>query len=475
MLVKLGALPFWEIPMKRFIWLLTLINGSLWLTTATAANEYPDFTRLIAENKSAVVSINASGERQISNSESLPIPEDSPFYDYYRRFFEEEEPGMPRRRRPLSSVGSGFVISPDGYILTNSHVIEDTGNIVVGLDDRTELPATIIGSDPRTDVARIKVDAQNLPTVKVGDPDKLVVGQWVLAIGSPFGFNYTATQGIISGLGRSLPSGNYVPFIQTDAAVNPGNSGGPLFNLAGEVIGINSQIYSRTGGYQGVSFAIPIDVAIDVADQLRVSGKVSRGWLGVLIQEVSADLAESFGLHRPQGALIGQVMADSPAQKAGLKAGDIIVAFNGQSVGLSSELPPLVGRVRPGKTAMVTVIRDGEEKVIPVDIEELPADPEQRQASTGLPAQNRLKITVEELTPEQKQITDGVVVKDMEAGPASEAGIEPGDIIVRLNNEKISDVAQFEELIQDLPADKPLPVLIQRDNGALFLALTLSE
>lgn len=463
--------------MRRCIWqLLFIISCSfLFNSTVLATTQYPDFTRLIADNKSAVVSINASGESQTRDLESSPIPEDSPFYDYFKRFFEEEEPNLPRRRRPLSSVGSGFIISADGYILTNSHVIEDTGTIVVGLSDRTELPAEIIGTDPRTDVALIKVEADNLPIVKIGDPNRLIVGQWVLAIGSPFGFNYTATQGIISGLGRSLPNGNYVPFIQTDAAVNPGNSGGPLFNLDGEVIGINSQIYSRTGGYQGVSFAIPIDVATDVAEQLRLTGKVARGWLGVLIQEVTSDLATSFGLDKPRGALIGQIMTDSPAQKADLKAGDIIVAFNGQGVDISSELPPMVGRIRPGETATITIIRDGEQKTVAVEIEELPVDPGQHQATLEPSVSNRLKMTVAELSAEQQQQTNGVVVKEIIAGPAADAGIEKGDIIVRLNNEKITDVEQFEELVQSLPVGKPLPVLVQRDDGALFLALVLPE
>ena len=437
---------------------------------------YPDFTRLIKNNKATVVSINASGERSARGPESLPIPEDSPFYDYFKRFFDENEPNQtPRRQRPLSSVGSGFIISTDGYILTNAHVIEGTDNIVVGLSDRSELPARVIGTDPRTDVALLKVAAANLPAVKIGDPDTLIEGQWVLAIGSPFGFNYTMTQGIISGLGRSLPNGNYVPFIQTDAAVNPGNSGGPLFNLSGEVIGINSQIYSRTGGYQGVSFAIPIDVAMDVAEQLKTSGKVARGWLGVLIQEVTSELADSFGLDKPRGALIGQVIAASPAQKAGLEAGDIIIAFNDRAIDVSSELPPMVGRVRPGEIARVTIIREKQEQTVSVTIEELPEDP--RQANTPPPPSptdsNRLSITVAALPAEQQQTLQGVVVESVEPGPAADAGIQAGDIIMNLNNEKITDVAQFISIVKELPAGKPLPVLIQRDNGALFLALTL--
>jgi serine protease Do len=329
-----------------------------------------------------------------------------------------------------------------------------------------------MGTDPRSDIALLKVEANNLPTIKIGDPSKLKVGQWVLAIGSPFGFDYTATQGIISSLGRNLPSGGYVSFIQTDAAVNPGNSGGPLFNLNGEVIGVNSQIYTRSGGYQGVSFAIPIDVAMDVAEQLKTTGRVSRGWLGVMIQEVTSELAESFGLDKPKGALVGQVLVDSPAQAAGLAAGDIIVAFNDQPVGTSRELPPMVGRIRPGKEATVTVIRDGKEQILAVTIEELPDDL-QKRAYLGA-AGNRLKLKVSDLPAELRSETKGVSVNEVEEnGPASRAGIQPGDIIVRLNNKEITDTNQFEALVKELPAGKPLPVLVQRGEGALFLALTI--
>ena len=453
---------------------LALAITSLFLSASLQAADYPDFKRLIAQNKAAVVSIKASGERQEASARIPQIPQDSPFYDYFKRFFDEDESTPRRRRQPASSVGSGFIISPDGYILTNAHVIEDTASVIVGLSDRSELSARIVGTDPRTDVALLKVDADDLPSVKIGNPRQLIVGEWVLAIGSPFGFNYTATQGIISGLGRSLPSGNYVPYIQTDAAVNPGNSGGPLFNLAGEVIGVNSQIYSRTGGYQGVSFAIPIDVAIDVADQLKVSGTVARGWLGVLIQEVTSELALSYGLDKPQGALVGQVMPDSPAAKAGLRSNDVILAFNDQTVGFSSELPPLVGRVRPGKTATVTIIRDGQQQLIEVKIEQLPDNPRQNQAATDRSVSNRLNITVGELSEEQqKNFDQGVVVQTIEAGPASEAGLEPGDIILSLNNEKILNVKQFSEIMNRLPTGKPLQLLVQRGDAAMFLALTL--
>ncbi|MFO1352616.1 MAG: DegQ family serine endoprotease [Gammaproteobacteria bacterium] len=461
--------------MNSSLFRATALGVWLWsVATLASAADYPDFTQLISQNSAAVVSINASGERVLKGPESLPIPEDSPFYDYFKRFFEDEQP-KPRDNPPLASVGSGFIISDDGYVLTNAHVVEDNDNIVVGLNDRTELPAKVVGSDPRTDIALLKVESRNLPTVKIGDPHQLKVGQWVLAIGSPFGFDHTATQGIISGLGRNLPSGNYVPFIQTDAAVNPGNSGGPLFNLNGEVIGINSQIYSRTGGYQGVSFAIPIDVAIDVADQIKATGKVARGWLGVLIQEVTADLAKSFGLDKPRGALVGQVMADSPAQKAGLKAGDIIVAFNGQAIVSSGELPPLVGRLRPGNKADVNVVRDGKEQTFTITIEELPDNPKQARAAAEPPAPNRLQLKVGELPADKKNDTKGVLVEEVGDGAAAAAGIQKGDVIVRLNNQDVVSVEQFNKLVNELPTGKPLPILVERDAGALFLALTIPE
>ena len=356
-------------------------------------------------------------------------------------------------------------------------MVDQTDSIVVGLSDRTELSAQLIGKDKRSDIAVLKIKSDgNLPTVKFGDAHKIKVGQWVLAIGSPFGFERTATQGIISALGRNLPSDNYVPFIQTDAAVNPGNSGGPLFNLDGEVIGVNSQIYSRSGGYQGVSFAIPIDVAMEVVDQLKTGGKVTRGWLGVLIQEMTPELAQSFGLDKPRGALIGQVMAEGPAQGAGVKVGDIIVAFNGQPVLHSTDLPLMVARTRPGTTIPLTVIRDGKEQTLNVQITQLPDEVKMQQAAVESPASNRLGLAVAELPAEKrKQGASGLLVKDVDEGPAARAGIRPGDIIARINNVDVNEVSQFADLIKDLPAGRPIPVLVRRDNGAIFLALTIPE
>lgn len=442
-------------------------------STPLQAAEYPNFVDLIEQYGSAVVSINARGtSRQRRLDDENPFPEGSPFHDYFRRFFDEQTP----RRRPSRAVGSGFIISADGYVLTNAHVVADSEEIIVTLDDRRELEATLIGTDVRSDVALLKVEADNLPTVKIGDSSTLKVGQWVLAIGSPFGLNYTATQGIVSGLSRRLPGGNYVPFIQTDAAVNPGNSGGPLFNLDGEVIGINSQIYSHTGGYQGVSFAIPIEVAMDVSSQLRTSGRVVRGWLGVLIQEVTNELAQSFGLDRPRGALISQVLGNSPALKSGLQTGDIIVAFNDIPIESSRDLPPLVAQVRPGKTAIVSIIREDRELELEVTIEELPENIQRRAGSAPQPEVNRLKITVEALSEEQKNDDiQGVLIKEIEPGPAAEAGLQAGDIIQRIDNQAISSVAEFERVVSELPIDKPVPVLVRRDEGSIFMALKLPE
>jgi len=461
--------------LKTSLWPVAAL-GLLWGALAQAA-EYPDFVTLVEQYSPAVVSIQTKAEAKQKDQWGRghpPIPENSPFHDYFKKFFDQM-PDLPMP--PRSSVGSGFIISADGYIVTNAHVVDEVDSIVVGLSDRSELPAQVVGKDSRSDIALLKVKSEAvLPAVKIGDASKAKVGQWVLAIGSPFGFERTATQGIISALGRSLPSDNYVPFIQTDAAVNPGNSGGPLFNLNGEVIGVNSQIYSRSGGYQGVSFAIPIDVAMEVVDQLKAGGKVARGWLGVMIQEVTPELAQSFGLDKPRGALVGQVLADGPAQKAGIKAGDIIIAFNNQPVRTSSDLPLMVGRTRPGASPPLTVIRDGKEQTLTIQIAELPEDTKLQQAIAEPPSSNRLGLMVAELPAgKRKPGEQGVLVKDVDEGPAASAGIRPGDIITRINNVEVADTDQFADLVKQLPVGRPIPVLIKRDNGSLFLALTIPD
>ena len=450
----------------------------------THAQILPDFTPIIEKNSVAVVNISTTlkqAERP-QRRQSIPnIPKDSPFYDFFRRFFDE----MPEGTQPYSertSLGSGFIISQEGYIITNNHVIADADEIIVRFNDRREFVAQIVGTDYRSDIAVLKIDAENLPVLKLGDSSKLRVGKWVLAIGSPFGFDYSVTQGIISAIGRSLPSDNYVPFIQTDVAINPGNSGGPLFNLAGEVIGVNSQIYSRNGGYMGLSFAVPINVVTNVYKQIREKGSVSRGWLGVIIQDVTRDLAESFGMDIPRGALIARVLPDSPAEKYNLAVGDIITKFNNTEVRSSSQLPPIVGDAKIGSKVPVEVIRDSKLKSIDIVLEELPEDMKLAGIETGQgekSTSNLLNITVADPTDEQRQqlqIEDhGVLVQSLEQGPARSAGIRQGDVILLLNNEKVRNVKQFNQIVKDLPKDKSIPILIQRRGNPIFLAFKMSD
>jgi serine protease Do len=405
--------------------------------------------------------------------------------EFFRRFFGPDGRGGPQgpdggspfgQRR---SLGSGFIISSDGYILTNNHVVEDADEIVVRMNDRRELVATVVGADPRSDLALLKVNGENLPIVKLGHSSTLKVGEWVLAIGSPFGFDYSVTAGIVSAIGRSLPTENnenYVPFIQTDVAINPGNSGGPLFNLDGEVIGINSQIYTRSGGFMGVSFAIPVDTAIDVVDQLKAHGKVARGWLGVVIQEVSRDLAESFGLEKPSGALVSRVMEGGPAAKAGLREGDVILEFNGSHIDLSADLPHFVGRARPGSEAQLVIVRNGKRETRNVVVGEL-ADLNDGQLAGAppgaTPVPSRIGVVVEALPDPVQQragVDHGVRVVES-SGPAAEAGIREGDIITRLNNQEIDSPATFAKVVEALTAGRSVPVLIVRGQSPTFLAL----
>ncbi len=381
---------------------------------AAQAADLPDFTQLVEQASPAVVNISTTQKlpdrkvnQQMPDLEGLP--------PMLREFFErgmppqQRSPGGGGRQREAQSLGSGFIISPDGYILTNNHVIADADEILVRLADRSEMKAKLIGTDPRSDVALLKIEGKDLPVLKLGKSQDLKAGQWVVAIGSPFGFDHTVTQGIVSAVGRSLPNENYVPFIQTDVPINPGNSGGPLFNLNGEVVGINSQIYTRSGGFMGVSFAIPIDVAMDVSNQLKSGGKVSRGWLGVVIQEVNKDLAESFGLDKPAGALVAQIQDDGPAAKGGLQVGDVILSMNGQPIVMSADLPHLVGALKAGAKANLEVIREGKRKnveltvgAIPDEDKELDALPKSGAESTS----NRLGVSVGELTAEQKKTYD---------------------------------------------------------------------
>ncbi|MCP3688154.1 MAG: DegQ family serine endoprotease [Gammaproteobacteria bacterium] len=448
---------------------------------ATSQASLPDFTRIVESAKDSVVNISTKTKARKSKADkgdSMPeLPEDSPFGELFDKFFKNPDE-FDGRRREGQSLGSGFIISRDGYILTNHHVIDGADEVIVRMANREEYVARIIGSDKASDIAVLKVDASGLQALKFGDSDDLKVGEWVLAIGSPFGFDHSVTAGIVSAKGRPLPNDNYVPFIQTDVAINPGNSGGPLFNLDGEVVGINSQIYSRTGGFMGLSFAIPIEMAVDVANQIKETGHVSRGWLGVLIQEVTRELAESFGMKNPHGALVLKVLEESPAEEAGLRVGDVIVEFNGKKVMRSSSLPPLVGRSSVGKKSNVTVIRDKKRKNIKVTIAELPTSVKQasfnpeddtpKQSSAMGMSVNPLSDTARK----KLKISSGVQVVEVEdTGAARDAGIQKGDIITMIDNQEISSIDEFEEITDDLKPGKSVALLVQRRSGPVFLAI----
>jgi serine protease Do len=441
----------------------------------------PDFTGMVESNGPAVVNIGTT--RSVSNGPAFPPGLDGPerelFEEFLRRFFGEGAPGGEAPEQfDSTSLGSGFIISRDGFIITNHHVVAEADEIVVKLNDRRELKAELIGSDPRSDIALLKVEADNLPVLRLGSAQDLKVGEWVLAIGSPFGFDHSVTAGIVSAKGRSLPTENYVPFIQTDVAINPGNSGGPLFNLDGEVVGINSQIYSRTGGFMGLSFAIPIEVAMNVVEQLKDKGFVARGWLGVYIQEVTQELAESFEMDRPTGALVARVMDDSPAAKGGIRVGDVILEFDGKPVRTSAGLPPLVGATEVGRRVPVRVNRDGREITLRVVLGQLPE--EEAMAEAGPQAapdadQSALGLTVAEPGAELREAlgiaSGGVVVREVGEGPARDAGLVPGDVITMVDGQNIESVRQFTRLVESLPEGKSVAVLVQREQGPQFLAL----
>lgn len=446
-------------------------------STSAYAN-FPDFTKLVEKHSPAVVNISTTKKIQRSQvPEFTPeqLEQLGPFADLFRY---RNNPNQPQPRNQNHSLGSGFIISPDGYVVTNHHVVEGADEVIVRMNDRRELTASVIGSDKRSDIALLKVQGNRLPYVKLGRSDEVKVGEWVLAIGSPFGFDASVTAGIVSAKGRALPDENYVPFIQTDVAINPGNSGGPLFNLKGEVVGVNSQIYSRTGGFMGLSFAIPIDDALNVIEQLKTSGVVQRGWLGVTIQEVSRDLAESFGLDKPKGALISGVVEEGPADKAGFKVGDVIVKFGRKEVVRSSALPPMVGRVKVGETVSVVIYREGKRRELSVHIGAL----ETQTASVGLSSKQKMnsdKLGLNIRQPEDKEREtvgveqDGVMVESLTAGVALESGIQRGDIITHVNNQRILGVAQFNALIDRLPSGKIVPFLVARSYGREFIAVRI--
>jgi serine protease Do len=457
--------------MKKLLYVFFLIS----FATFSYAKDLPDFTELVEKQGAAVV--NVSITQTVSQEGIFPqipnLPENDPLFDFFRRF-RPPHGGIPHEFES-KSMGSGFITSADGYILTNAHVVDGADEVTVRLTDKREFKAKVIGADRRTDVALIKINATGLPKVTIGNPAQLKVGEWVAAIGSPFGFENSVTAGIVSAKGRSLPQENYVPFIQTDAAINPGNSGGPLFNLRGEVVGINSQIYSRTGGYMGVAFAIPIDVAMGVADQLRVHGKISRGWLGVMIQDVTKELAESFGLKKAEGALIAGVEKGGPADKAGLEPSDVVLKFDGKPVSSASELPLLVGETKPGKTVAVQVWRKGASKDLSLTVAEAPSEKVARHPGRDDSAVGRLGLRLRDLTDSQKkelQLTHGILVENVQ-GAAARAGIRRGDVIMSVLNKDVKNAEHFEQILSGYKAGQTLALLVRRGDNALFIPLRL--
>ena len=463
-----------------------LILISLLLSSSIAfaqTNELPDFTGLVEKHGAAVVNISAVQTSSTLNNQVLPeipgIPEDSPFYDFFKRHMQPYS--APRKSEPRS-LGSGFIISSDGYILTNAHVVETADEITVKLNDKREFVAEVIGTDRKTDIALIKINATELPQVTQGNPNNLRVGEWVIAIGSPFGFEHSVTAGIVSAKGRLLAQENYVPFIQTDVAINPGNSGGPLFNMKGEIVGINSQIYSRTGGFMGLSFAIPINVATEIADQLKVSGKVSRGRIGIMIQEVTKELAESFGLSDSNGALVVSVEKGGSADQAGIKARDIILKFDEKEVVMSTDLPRIVGNTKPGSKVSMHIWRDASFKIIKIEVGEAPSDEaaENRKLKQGKKStiSNRLGLALSEITAEQKtqlEISNGLLVEDMQPGIASRSGISIGDIILGFNSKDVKSVGQFNELLSQVKSGKNIALLVKRGDLTTFITMKLTD
>lgn len=457
------------------------------VSQAVVAKDLPDFTELAEKHGAEVVNISVTQVLQGGGNVGMPfpgMPDDENIQEFFKRF---GIPGMPPGQGApggqdykSSSLGSGFIISSDGYILTNAHVVNAADEVLVKLSDKREFKAKIIGADKRTDVALIKIEATNLPKVTIGDPSALKVGQWVAAIGSPFGLENTMTAGIVSAKGRALPQENFVPFIQTDVAINPGNSGGPLFNLAGEVVGINSQIYSRSGGSVGLSFSIPIDVAIDISNQLKSTGKITRGWLGVAIQELTKELSESFGMKNTNGALIAGVEKGGPAEKGGLEPGDVITKFDGKSIVTSSDLPRVVGAAKPNKAVAIEVLRKGAVKNLNVTVGEMPTDPNEIVAPSKAPAKaesNKIGLTVKELTPQQKRKLNGkngLVVVDS-IGAAAQAGIRRGDVILGLNNSESQSVEQFNKQINSVAAGKTVAVLVLRGENTLYVPIKVTK
>ncbi len=459
--------------MLRKFFVLLAIN--LILSLPVQARDLPDFTDLVEKEGPAVVNISTT--QIIRNAQGIPgMQEGDPFFEFFRRF----APQMPREQES-QSLGSGFIISADGYIMTNAHVVEHADKITVRLTDKREFGAKVIGADSRTDVALLKIEATGLPQVNLGNPDRLKVGEWVVAIGSPFGFDSSVTAGIVSAKGRSLPKDNFVPFIQTDVAINPGNSGGPLFNMNGEVVGINSQIYTRSGGSMGLSFAIPIDVASQVVEQLRTTGKVTRGRIGVTIQELTRELAESFGLSEPNGALISFVEKNGPADKAGIEASDVILSFDGKAVRNSNDLPRLVAATKPGSKVTITLWRKGASQQVVVALGEMPEEGLLAHAAKKLQGDvsemiTRLGIAVIELGKEQLQqleLDGGLLVEEVNGRAARSSGLQRGDVLLAIGNIPIRSMAQFNGILKQAPKGRNIALLVRRGEAASYVAIKL--
>lgn len=467
-----------------------VLGAALAFTPPAISANLPEFTQIVKENADTVVNIRvfqkASKFEQATGN--LPdLAEQFPGFppEILRHFFgiipkvqPDQSPNNGNGGEREVALGSGFIISRDGYILTNNHVIKDGDKVVVRLNDRSEKIAKVIGSDKLTDIALLKIDGNNYPVAELGNSESLQVGEWVLAMGSPFGFDHSVTAGIVSAKRRSLPDENYVPFIQTDVAVNPGNSGGPLFDLDGKVVGINSQIYSKSGGFMGLSFAIPINLAMNVVEQLKSHGKVQRGYLGVQLQEVTKDLSESFGMDRPYGALVAKVFTGTPAEKAKLQEGDVILQYNGNEIHQSADLPPYVGITPPGEVVEMVILRRGDEQKIKVTIGQVPDENEPSLAETSEPGSTQTPFGAQLKDLSEKELdelglTSGVQVVKVIDGPAREAGLRRGDVIVSVNFNAIKSTEQFEKLLSKLPKNRRIPMRVIRGNSALFVPFVI--
>lgn len=455
---------------------LLLVACCLW-SGVLFAKELPDFTELVEKQGAAVVNISTT--QKVSNGAMPPnLSENDPFYEFFRRY----APQVPREQES-QSLGSGFIIAADGYILTNAHVVDHADKITVRLTDKREFSAKVIGADKRTDVALLKIDASGLPKISIGDPNKLKVGEWVVAIGSPFGFDSSVTAGIVSAKGRSLPQDNFVPFIQTDVAINPGNSGGPLFNMNGEVVGINSQIYTRSGGSMGLSFSIPIDVATQVAEQLRNSGKVTRGRIGVTIQELSRDLAESFGLTKANGALISGVEKGGAAAKAGIEVSDVILKFDGKAVNSASDLPRIVAATKPGSSVNVELWRKGAAQSLNVLVAKMPEEEKLTPNNPKLSedaGQNieKLGLLLSELSKPQLQelqLAGGLLVQEVKGSAPRAAGMQKGDVILAIGNIPLRSLKQLNELLKPVAAGRNVALLLKRGESTSYVAIKVEE